>query len=74
VPVRPADADARRKYFDGALRWADLAERLNVTLPPAYTGKREKRRRWHRCGHNHLGSRTLAPEADDAVGESATKT
>jgi sulfide:quinone oxidoreductase len=43
LALASADADARWKDYDGALRWLSLAEQLNFTLPPAYT---EKRRRW----------------------------
>jgi len=40
-----ADADAGRRDYDGALRWLEVAEQLNVTVPPAYA---EKRERWTR--------------------------
>ncbi|MGE5282565.1 MAG: FAD-dependent oxidoreductase [Chloroflexota bacterium] len=42
-----ADADARWQDYAGALRWLDLAEQLNLTLPPEYA---EKRRRWIAAG------------------------
>lgn len=38
-----ADADARWKDYNGALRWLTIAEQLNITLPSEYA---EKRRRW----------------------------
>jgi sulfide:quinone oxidoreductase len=38
-----ADADARWKDYEGALRWLALAEQLNIALPPGYA---EKRRQW----------------------------
>ena len=40
-----ADADARSEDYDGALRWLDVVEKLNLTVPPAYASKREE---WHR--------------------------
>jgi sulfide:quinone oxidoreductase len=38
-----ADTDAREGDFDHALRWLDVAERLNLTLPERYE---ERRREW----------------------------
>ena len=38
-----ADLDARAGELDQALRWLEVAERLNVTLPPDYV---ERRSRW----------------------------
>jgi sulfide:quinone oxidoreductase len=43
LALASADADARWKDYAGALRWLDLAEQLNISLPPVYA---EKRRRW----------------------------
>ncbi len=40
-----ADAAAGWQDYDGALRWLEVAEQLNVTVPPAYA---EKRERWTR--------------------------
>lgn len=38
-----ADADARRGDYDAALRWLDVAQQLDLVLPPEYE---RKRRRW----------------------------
>jgi sulfide:quinone oxidoreductase len=38
-----ADAGAGRRDYEAALRWLDVAEQLEVVLPPRYA---EKRRRW----------------------------
>ncbi len=38
-----ARVDADEGHFEEALRWLDVAERLNVTLPPEYV---EQRRTW----------------------------
>lgn len=43
LALASADADARWNDYAGALRWLDLAEQLNLILPPEYA---EKRRRW----------------------------
>lgn len=43
MALAAADADARWGDHAGALRWLDVAEQLNVVLPPEYAGKR---RRW----------------------------
>jgi sulfide:quinone oxidoreductase len=43
LALTAADADARWGDRAGALRWLEVAEQLNVVLPPEYT---EKRRRW----------------------------
>ncbi len=40
-----ADADAGWEDYESALKWLAVAEKLNVTLPPAYA---EKRERWTR--------------------------
>lgn len=45
LALASADADARWKDYAGALRWLDLAEQLNLTLPSDYI---EKRRQWRR--------------------------
>lgn len=37
-----ADADARWGDYGGALRWLDVAEQLNVALPPEYAARREE--------------------------------
>jgi sulfide:quinone oxidoreductase len=37
-----ADADARWEDYESALKWLEVAERLNVTLPPDYARKREQ--------------------------------
>ena len=36
-----ADADAGWEDYDSALKWLEVAEKLNVTLPPAYARKRD---------------------------------
>lgn len=36
-----ARVDADEGHLDDALRWLDVAERLNVTLPPAYVEQRQ---------------------------------
>jgi sulfide:quinone oxidoreductase len=40
-----ADADASADDYEGALRWLDVVERLNITVPPAYADKRAE---WQR--------------------------
>ena len=47
LALASADADARWRDYAGALRWLDLAEQLNLTLPPEYA---EKRQRWSAAG------------------------
>ena len=37
-----ADADAGWEDYDSALRWLEVAEKLNLTLPPAYARKRDE--------------------------------
>lgn len=41
-----ADADADWEDYDSALKWLEVAEKLNVTLPPAYARKRDE---WSRA-------------------------
>lgn len=43
LALASADADARGGDYRSALRWLELVEELNLTVPPAYA---EKRRRW----------------------------
>jgi sulfide:quinone oxidoreductase len=43
LALRAADADARWQDLRNALRWLDVAEQLNLTLPPEYA---RKRRQW----------------------------
>lgn len=43
LALASADADASAGDHRGALRWLELAEELNVTVPAEYT---EKRRLW----------------------------
>jgi sulfide:quinone oxidoreductase len=45
IAFRFADNDARQGDLKQALRWLDVAEKLNVTLPPEYV---ERRREWRR--------------------------
>ena len=40
-----ADLDAREGEFEDALRWLDVAEHLNVTIPIEYASRRERWRR-----------------------------
>jgi sulfide:quinone oxidoreductase len=40
LALRFADVDASEGEFAGALRWLDVAEKLNVTLPPEYVSRR----------------------------------
>lgn len=42
LALTAADLDARSSDFEGALRWLDVAERLNVTLPEGYAAKRDR--------------------------------
>jgi sulfide:quinone oxidoreductase len=37
-----ADAEAGWRDFESALKWLEVAEKLNVTLPPAYAAKRDE--------------------------------
>ena len=52
-----ADADAGWQDYESALKWLEVAEKLNVTLPPAYAEKREewtrtlRRRQAEQRGH-----------------------
>ena len=43
LALTAADADAHGRDFRGALRWLEVAEQLDVTLPPDYL---DKRRHW----------------------------
>lgn len=45
LSLRYADVDAAEGELRGALRWLDIAEKLNVTLPLAYDERREEWRR-----------------------------
>ncbi|HET8593295.1 MAG TPA: FAD-dependent oxidoreductase [Solirubrobacterales bacterium] len=47
-----AEADARWHDYEGALRWLNLAEQLNLTLPPSHVALRE------RCEQELRGQRT----------------
>jgi sulfide:quinone oxidoreductase len=50
-----AELDAREGDLQQALRWLDVAERLNVILPPEFV---ERRKEWHRAieAHGEQGS------------------
>jgi sulfide:quinone oxidoreductase len=48
-----ADADAGWEDYESALKWLEVAERLNVTLPPAYAEKRED---WTRLAATAAGA------------------
>jgi sulfide:quinone oxidoreductase len=41
LALTAADADARWRDYQGALRWLDVAEQINLTLPPEYERKRQ---------------------------------
>jgi sulfide:quinone oxidoreductase len=41
LALTAADADARWRDYDGALRWLEVAEQVNLTLPPEYERKRQ---------------------------------
>jgi sulfide:quinone oxidoreductase len=43
LALSSADADARWRDYHAALRWLEITEQLNLTLPPPYA---DKRRRW----------------------------
>jgi sulfide:quinone oxidoreductase len=53
VALSFADLDARHEEYDDALRWLDVAEQLNVTLPHEYE---ERRRRWRQLADGSVGS------------------
>jgi sulfide:quinone oxidoreductase len=55
-----ADADARWGDHESALEWLDVAEKLNVTLPPDYARKREK---WTRSLPHSQAEGALHPNA-----------
>jgi sulfide:quinone oxidoreductase len=40
LALRFAEVDASQGEFEQALRWLDVAEKLNVTLPPEYVSRR----------------------------------
>jgi sulfide:quinone oxidoreductase len=42
LALTAADADAGWEDYESALKWLEVAEKLNVTLPPAYARKREE--------------------------------
>jgi hypothetical protein len=48
-----ADADAGWQDYESALKWLEVAEKLNVTLPPAYAEKRED---WTRLAATGAGA------------------
>lgn len=50
-----ADVDAREEEFESALRWLDIAERLNVTLPAEYVERRSAWQRDLRAGRTSKG-------------------
>lgn len=49
-----ADADAGWEDYESALKWLEVAEKLNVTLPPAYARKRDE---WSRALPYAAGAR-----------------
>ena len=55
-----ADADAGWRDYESALKWLEVAEKLNVTLPPAYA---EKRERWARSLRRFQAEGALHPNA-----------
>jgi sulfide:quinone oxidoreductase len=42
LALTAADLDARQRDYAGALRWLEVAEHLNLTLPEGYAQKRER--------------------------------
>ena len=54
-----ADADAGWEDYDSALQWLEVAEKLNVTLPPAYARKRDE---WSRSLADLRAGRPAAPD------------
>lgn len=48
LSLTAAEASAHSHEYATAVRWLDVAERLNLTLPPAYA---EKRERWRALAH-----------------------
>lgn len=40
LALRFAEVDAEQNDFDAAVRWLDVAERLNVTLPREWSQRR----------------------------------
>ena len=55
-----ADVDARENRLEDALRWLDVAEKLNVTLPPGYA---ERRRDWRARVHGEADNETTRRRA-----------
>jgi sulfide:quinone oxidoreductase len=55
-----ADADAGWRDYESALKWLEVAEKLNVTLPPEYA---EKRGRWARSLRRFQAEGALHPNA-----------
>jgi sulfide:quinone oxidoreductase len=51
-----ADMDGRWEDYESALKWLDVAEKLNVTLPPPYAEKREAWARALRHGQAKAGA------------------
>ena len=60
IALTAADADARWHDYRAALRWLEVAEQLNLTLPPAFA---TKRRRWTRelAGEQRSGRKRISP-------------
>ncbi|HEY1277838.1 MAG TPA: FAD-dependent oxidoreductase [Thermoleophilaceae bacterium] len=58
LALTAADADAGWKDYDSALKWLDVAERLNVTLPREYA---EKRRAWSATAADARAADPAAP-------------
>ena len=53
LALTAADADAGWQDYESALKWLEVAEKLNVTLPPAYAEKRED---WTRLAATGAGA------------------
>jgi sulfide:quinone oxidoreductase len=53
LAMTAADADAGWQDYESALKWLEVVEKLNVTLPPAYAEKRED---WTRLGATGAGA------------------
>jgi len=52
LALAAADADARWRDYQGALRWLEVAEEVNLALPAEYA---DKRRRWAEATSNPVG-------------------
>jgi sulfide:quinone oxidoreductase len=53
LALTAADADAEWDDYESALKWLEVAEKLNVTLPPDYARKRDE---WSRARSRAAGA------------------